>query len=307
MPTQNAVPEQRPTPPEDHSGKVWLFGALTLVLACACLLMFAYAQHERRQMNALMQTNQSLNASITQLQEQLQSVTERLTRRIEESKPAAAPVTTPPPARVVARKTEQPKPEPHEPVPARDPRVDALSGQFADQQKALASAREDLDRTREDLGKTKDELNTRLGANRDELSGAIGRAREELNSSIAHNHEELVALQRRGERNYFEFSINKSKQFQKVGPVSLELRKVDFKHKSYDLEMLIDDFTLQKKKVNLYEPVWIHLTDLPAPLQLIVNQIDKDKISGYVSAPKYRKSELEQTASAPAPVKTTVQ
>jgi hypothetical protein len=118
-----------------------------------------------------------------------------------------------------------------------------------------------------------------------------------LNGNIAHTHDELVALQKRGERNFFEFALNKSKVFQKVGPVSLELRKVDFKHKSFDVDMLVDDFTLQKRKVNLYEPVWINLTDTPEPVQLIVNQIDKDKITGYIAAPKYRKSELDRTAA----------
>lgn len=300
MPIQNAAREnQLQEPPESPTGKVWLFGALAFVLACATLATFVYAQHQRKEIDELALTNQNLNTSVTQLQEQLQSVTERLTRRIEESRPSpdAAPARP-----AAARKPAPPKSA--QAVPARDPRVDALRGQLADQQKALASTREDLDRARDDFGKTRDELSGRIDSSHDELNGTIGRTRDELNTSIAHTHDQLVALEKRGERNYFEFALNKSKQFQKVGPLSLELRKVDFKHKSFDLVMLVDDFTLQKKQVNLYEPVWINLTDTPEPVQLIVNQIDKDKITGYIAAPKYRKSELGQTASATPPPAT---
>jgi hypothetical protein len=296
MPTLNPSSENQPTSiPPDGRHLVWGLTALTVVLAGAALGTFEYAQHQRTQMEELAITNRTLNASLTQMQEQLQSVTDRLTQRIEAEN--AVKATAAAETRPAAHKPAAPK-RVAQAAPAKDPRVDAIQGQLADQQKALASTREDLDRTRGDLGKTRDDLSGRIDSSRDELNGTIGRTRDELNTSIAHTHDELVALQKRGERNYFEFSLSKSKEFQKVGPVSLELRKVDYKHKSYDLSMLVEDFTLQKKKVNLYEPVWITLTDATEPVQLIVNQIDKDKIVGYIAAPKYRKSELARTASA---------
>jgi len=59
--------------------------------------------------------------------------------------------------------------------------------------------------------------------------------------------------------------------------------------------MVVDDNQLTKKKINLYEPVWIHRTDDPQPVQIVVNKIGKDSIHGYVSAPKYRNSELTPT------------
>jgi hypothetical protein len=288
-----------------HENKVWLWASLAVVLACAAFGSFAYAQHQRQQLDELALTNRTLNASLAQLQDQLQSVTERLTRRIEESKPAAvvAPPPAPAPIRTVAQKSATPKPVRVEPV--RDSRYETLQEQLADQQKALATTREEVDRTRadlgqtrDDLGKTREELNGKLDSTRDELNGSLGRTRDELNGSIAKTHDELVTLEKRGERNYFEFSLDRSKQFQKVGPLSVSLRKVDFKRKSYDVAMLVDDFMLQKKSVNLYEPVWINLNDRPEPVQLIVNRIDKDKITGYIAAPKYKKSELEPTAEA---------
>lgn len=318
MPSPNSLPDNDNQPETTPSMRHLVFGfaALAVILAAAALGSFEYAQHQRKALDELSATNQSLNASMTQLQEQLQSVTDRLTQRIEaesQAKPAPAPPpatrTAAPPTTPVVHAVRKPavKSAPPEPVALKDPRVDVIQGQLADQQKSLASAREDLDKTRDELGKAREELNGKIDANRDELNGTIGRTRDDLNASIAHNHDELVALEKRSQRNYFEFAINKSKQFQKVGPLSLEVRKVDFKHKSYDVDMLVDDFTLRKQKVNLYEPVWITLNDAPEPVQLIVNQIDKDKISGYISAPKYRKSELDRTAAAPATTQALVQ
>ena len=62
--------------------------------------------------------------------------------------------------------------------------------------------------------------------------------------------------------------------------------------------MFVDDNQLQKKSVNLFEPVWINMQDQAQPVQLVVNQISKDQIQGYLSAPKYKRSELGDTASA---------
>ena len=108
-----------------------------------------------------------------------------------------------------------------------------------------------------------------------------------------------------GERDYSVFTLAKSKEFRKVGPVSLALRKTDVKHKRYNLELVVDDVKLEKKNVNLYEPVYVTLSDRPQPVELLVNQIGKDEVRGYVSQPKYKKSELASDAAVrtklPAP------
>jgi hypothetical protein len=121
-------------------------------------------------------------------------------------------------------------------------------------------------------------------------------AKNELSSSIARNHGELVLLQRKGERNYYEFDLTKSKQFQRSGPVGIALRKADTKHAYADLELMIEDAKLQQKHVNLYQPVLFYPPDSATPMELVINQVTKNHIHGYVSAPKYRQSELKASA-----------
>jgi hypothetical protein len=78
------------------------------------------------------------------------------------------------------------------------------------------------------------------------------------------------------------------------------LRKADTKHKRFDMNLFVDDNQLEKKGVNLYETIWINTGDHPQPMELVVNQITKDHIQGYLSEPKYKKSELSQTADTGA-------
>ena len=275
--------EQDSRPPQyPHSGPRYALVAVLAITTCASLF---YVYRQRREDRQLETTNQSLSASLTQVQEQLQSVTRRLNDLIvERPSPAIQPSRT----RATARPSVQAKA-----ARARtpdDPRFSQIQSQLSAQQKAISSTQEDLGKTRDDLGKTRDDLESTLSSTRDELSG-----------SIARTHDELAELQKRGERNYYEFNLNKSKEFQRVGPVSVSLRKANVKRKSFNLAMLVDDNQLQKKDINLYEPVWINLQDRPQPVELVVNQIDKDQIRGYISEPKYKNSDLKQTSStAPA-------
>ena len=161
--------------------------------------------------------------------------------------------------------------------------LNQLRAQLSDQQKQLKD-------TRDALAQTRSDLETSLSATRDDLNG-----------SIARTHEEVMALAKRGERNYAEFDLVKHSGYQRSGPVSLALRKADTKHQRYDVNLIVDDSQLTKKGVNLYEPIWIHRADDPQPTQIIINKIERDHVHGYVSSPKYRQSELTSVSySSPA-------
>ena len=164
--------------------------------------------------------------------------------------------------------------------------------------KRLKELQARIDEQQKQLKETQDQV----AKNRADLEGNLNSTRDELNGSIAKTHEELVALAKRGERSYFEFDLTKSKQFQRVGPLTLSLRKADTKHKSYDLEMVVDDNKLTKKKVNLYEPIWIHAENDSQPVQVVVNRVEKNLVHGYVSAPKYKPSELAASSTGAATV-----
>jgi hypothetical protein len=164
--------------------------------------------------------------------------------------------------------------------------------------KRLKELQARIDEQQKELKDTQDQV----AKNRADLEGNLNSTRDELNGSIAKTHEELVVLQKRGERNYFEFDLSKSKQFQRFGPLTLSLRRTDAKHMNYDMSMVVDDNQLSKKRVNLYEPIWIHTENESQPVQVVVNKIGKNFVHGYISAPKYRPSELAASGTTAATV-----
>jgi hypothetical protein len=134
----------------------------------------------------------------------------------------------------------------------------------------------------------------------EETRGDLVSAKTELTGSIAKTHDELVVLEKRGERNYYEFDLDRSKAFAHEGPMGVSLRKANVKHQYADLELMVEDRDLTQKHVNLNQPVMFYQSDSEQPIQVVVNDITKDHIHGYVSAPKYRKSELASMSDAGA-------
>jgi hypothetical protein len=281
----------------------WLVIAVVALLGIAAVT-FAYGLHQQSMVRQLTQQTATANAAVSRIEGQLNAVTAKLNEvTTAQTSPQAPAASTPPadasisePSVDSAAKTPETA-SPSTPAasaksaplkrhvakrraPVADKKYVQLQSQLAEQQKQLKD--------------TQDEV----AKNRSELEGTINSTRDDLNGSIAKTHDELVALEKRGERSYFEFDLSKSKQFQRVGPLTLSLRKADTKHKSYDVAMIVDDNELQKRKVNLYEPIWIHTESDSQPVQIIVNRIDKDTVHGYISAPKYKPSELAAVGSA---------
>ncbi len=107
---------------------------------------------------------------------------------------------------------------------------------------------------------------------------------------VATNGNELQALKRLGERNYFEFKLGRTKERQRVGDVTLLLKKTDPKKNKYTVEVMADDKLTTKQDKNINEPVQFYTSKAKQPYELVVNQVQKDQIVGYLATPK------EQTA-----------
>ena len=107
---------------------------------------------------------------------------------------------------------------------------------------------------------------------------------------IATNGKELAALRALGERNYTEFKLGKTKAPQKVGDIAVLLERADPKNNRYTIKVIADDKTVQKKDKTINEPVQFLLSKATQPYELVVNDIKKDLISGYVSSPKVQQT-----------------
>jgi len=259
----------------------WLVIAIVALLVVAGLAA-GYGYRQQLLVGHLTAQQTVADLTITQMQGQLDAVTSKLNDM------TAAQVQAQAQAQSLGTKQAEKK------TAAGGARTGAKRATVTD--KRFKQLQSELTEQQKQLKDTQD----LVAKNRADLEGNISSTRDELNGSIAKTHEELVVLEKRGERSYTEFDLMKAKQFQRVGPVTLSLRKADTKHKNYDLEMIVDDNQMGKKKVNLYEPIWIHIENESQPVQIVVNRIERNLIHGYVSAPKYKPSELATSGATSA-------
>ena len=109
-----------------------------------------------------------------------------------------------------------------------------------------------------------------------------------MSGLIARNHDDVEELKRKGDRNYYEFTLQKSKNGQRVGPVQITLNKSDQKRSKYTVTVLADDKSIEKKDKTAGEPVQFYVkgTARYAPYEMVVFDIGKNQVSGYLSTPK---------------------
>ena len=91
---------------------------------------------------------------------------------------------------------------------------------------------------------------------------------------------------RRGERNIVKFNISKkTKGFQKVGDIAMELKNADPKKNRFTLQVQADDKLTEKRDRNVNEPLQFYVSN--SLYEIVVNTVAKDQITGYLSTPKY--------------------
>lgn len=113
-------------------------------------------------------------------------------------------------------------------------------------------------------------------------------ARGELGTLIARNHEEIEQLRRRGERDYYEFTIDRKGARQKVGNLTVELRDTNTKKNQFSVALYVDDMRLEKRNRSVNEPIYFYTRGSRQALEMVVNQVGKNKVTGYLSAPKFQ-------------------
>ena len=142
-----------------------------------------------------------------------------------------------------------------------------VSGDVSTVKTQVASTKSELDKTIAELKRVNGDLGVQSGY-------------------IATNGKELAALKRLGERNYFEFNLGKTKQPQRVGDITLILRKADPKRNKYTIEVNADDKVTEKKDKNINEPVQFYVSKYKQPYEIVVNSVKKNAIVGYLATPK---------------------
>jgi chromosome segregation ATPase len=150
---------------------------------------------------------------------------------------------------------------------AADTKIGAVSTEVGTVKQEVASTKSELDKTIAELKRTNGDLGVQSGL-------------------IATNAKELAALKALGDRNYFEFNLTKQKAPVRLADITILLKRSDPKRNRYTIELVADDKKFEKKDKTVNEPVQFYMSKYRQPYELVVNEVGKDKIVGYLSQPK---------------------
>lgn len=207
------------------------------------------------ELDALKGTESSARTALQQARSQAKKQAEELASRIEDQQ------------KQVADSISQLK-------ESTDSTINAVSGD-------VSTVKTDVTGVKSDLASTKDGLE-KTGADLKRVVGDLG----VMSGLIATNSKDLETLRTLGERNYIEFKLTKKEPGAKLSGVALTLKKADPGHNRYTVDVFADDKHVEKKDRTINEPVQVYMGNNRQPYEIVVNQVKKDEISGYVSTPK---------------------
>ncbi len=157
---------------------------------------------------------------------------------------------------------------------AAEQKIGAVQTNVSSLNTDVSGAKASIADTQTDLASTKAQLQRTMG-DAGVMSGLIART-----------HDELEVLKHRGDRTYYEFTLQKGAKPTLLASIKLQAKKVDDKHSKYTMMVSADDREIEKKDKSLDEPVQFYTGKDPVLFELVVNNIAKNQISGYLSTPK---------------------
>lgn len=157
------------------------------------------------------------------------------------------------------------------------------NSKISDVSSDVTGVKSDVTTVKQDVASTQ----TALDKTTSDLKRAMGDMGV-MSGLIATNSKDLAALRELGEKNYFEFDLKKSAPTAKVGDVTISLKKSDPKRNRYTVEVMADDKRVEKRDRTINEPVQLYVSDSRQPYEIVVNQVKKDEVVGYLAAPKVK-------------------
>lgn len=276
-------------PPPEHSGaRTALAVGAIIALIAANIYLYVQVDHLRTDMATVRSTVLSLRDA-TQVNSASQSRhIDTLKQELDSARNQARSLSSQAKAEATARAEELAKELQAEQAKA----AEEITGVKQASEAASANLTAKIGDVSSDVGTVK----TQLGSTQVELQKTVAQLKSVQgdlgvqSGLIATNGQELAALRRLGERNYFEFKLGRTKQRQRVGDISLLLKRADPKRNQFTIEVMADDKLTEKRDKNVNEPVQFYTSKAKQPYELVVNQVQKDLIVGYLATPK------EQTA-----------
>jgi chromosome segregation ATPase len=248
----------------------------------------------RRQIAAYQQDNNALRVKLVQSGSDLQTALNSLHQELADAKEEANTSLTMA-QKIALQRADQLARRQKEQAVRLSAELDKVKQNTAEAEAKLQDITTDVGSVKNDVGSVKTEVGSvrtdvdAAKTNIDATNTELQRVRGDMgmmSGLIATNGKEIQMLRDLGDRNIYEFKISKSAGLQKVGDIQVVLRKTDVKRNRYTIEVLADDKRVEKKDKGTNEPVQFYTLQAHQPYELVVNQVNKDQIVGYLATPK---------------------
>ena len=253
----------------------WLVAVLAIIAVANLVLVFMarsqfndYSAKQADAMNLLIRRMDSSDERYAQLRGQFQVTSEKLGLTQQELSRAHALAAE-------VQKQQQTAVAQLNQAISQKASADEVNKLQADSNAKIGGLSTDLAGTKQDLASTKSEF-----------ANALTGTKGELNGAIAKTHDELVTLAHKSDRDYFEFTLPHKKAQQKLGTVTVELERTDPKRNVFSVFLLFDDKRTERSNKAMNEPLFFYVQGASSALELVVNKLGKDTVSGYMSTPK---------------------
>ncbi|MGB9455416.1 MAG: hypothetical protein WCB12_05200 [Bryobacteraceae bacterium] len=163
-----------------------------------------------------------------------------------------------------------------------------VAGQLDELKQASTTANSKLDQISGDVSGVKGDVASaqstldQHGTELKRVTGDMG----VMSGLIATNSKELTQLRQLGDRTYLEFDLKRNNPAEKLGNIQLQLAKADPKRNRFTLEVLADDKRVEKKDRTINEPVQLYVAGNRQPYEIVVNDVKKNEVTGYLAIPK---------------------
>jgi phage shock protein A len=281
-------------PQPDHSGlKTALVAGGLIALVAANIYLYVQLDHVRTDLAA---TRQTMTAELADLRDASSVTTasqtkhlETLKQELQTAREQARSLSSQAKTEATARAEQLAKQLATEQARAQQQLTTEISGvkQAADSNAASLTSK--ITDVSTDVGGVK----TALSSTQSELEKTIAQLKSVqgdlgvTSGLVATNGQELAALKLKGERNYVDVKLARTKAPVRFADVTLLLKKTDPKRNRYTVDVNVDDKLTEKKDKNINEPVQFYTSKGGhTPYELVINQVGKDQIVGYLSTPK---------------------
>ncbi len=257
-----------------------MVGVAIYILVSLYLMYFTYSVYESRPRIAALEEKQAaLEAKQAELDKRLHASTSELKHAINSGAGAGA-------AQDLAARTAELENQ-------QKAAVARLTAAQTQESKQIAAVSGEVTAVKTDVGSTKADLQKAqndLAATNAKLDHAMGDMGVQ-SGLIARNAQELETLRHKGERNYYDVTLQKGGKTA-ISTVSMTLKKVDPKKNTFTLNVIADDKVIEKKNRTVDEPLQFYTGRDHALYELVIFNADRNSVTGYLSTPK----------SAPAPI-----